>query len=68
MKNAEKTDSKKITELEGKWVALDRRTHDVLECADTLKELNKKTLRISQEFVLFKVPDLNVVFVPYARV
>jgi hypothetical protein len=62
-----KSISKKITELEGKWVALDRRTQDVLEYADTLKELNKKTRGISQEFALFKVPDLGVVFVPYAR-
>ena len=63
-----KSISKKITELEGKWVALDRRTQDVLEYADTLKELNQKARRISREFAFFKVPDLGVVFVPYAPV
>ncbi len=53
-----------ITELEGKWVALDKETNEVMESADTLKRLREKLGDTAKDVVLFKVPDLGVTYVP----
>jgi len=56
--------SEKLRELEGKWVALDKVTGEVIESAETLRELNQKISQSPLRVTLFKVPRLDVNLVP----
>ncbi len=62
-----KSISAKIKNFEGKWVAFDRASNDVVASGDTLKELNLKVARQDRAVILFKVPRLDVNLVPLQR-
>lgn len=55
-----------IKDLEGKWMALDKSSYEVLHSAETLHELREKTAggAFSEEVMFFKVPALDVNYIP----
>lgn len=56
-----------IKNLEGKWVALDKDTNEIIAHAATLSTLSRKISHIKDKVRFFKVPDLSVNYVPYGR-
>jgi|RifCSP16_1_1023843.scaffolds.fasta_scaffold18930_3 hypothetical protein len=55
--------SEEIRQLEDKWVAIDE-NGNVVEYAEDLQTLNDEISKLSYRVFIFKVPKLDINFVP----